>query len=258
MTTCSSWSFVNSSNLPSSVLSEISSQPETPPSTPSMTPIIMTPRREQYLSSSFSLDNHRRALFPKPVIVYPSHVLKAPILPEPFENQQPWINPKKDRLATDKYITERSMIIAQLRRLREEAEEALASRNLVEFHILQQAGHLGLRYALLDPQNAVDLAKATFDTLSADEKLAQVKLWEAEHEISLLRDQLEIAQSWVEEARRQFGHILLALDDHRISVLPSHVDLNDNGPCPRLHAWKGLETPSDVRRTDVGSTAEKP
>lgn len=123
--------------------------------------------------------------------------------------------------------------MARTRRLRNAAEETKAIKNLQEIRVLRRSRYFSTAARIgtvarismgingYDPQTAADLAKAALDSFKADERLTSMKIMELEEELMTLKDDLEIAQVRVEEATRQFGEVLVTLDEYQICVDPA-------------------------------------
>lgn len=98
------------------------------------------------------------------------------------------------------------------------AEERYALSALQEVHVLMDASEGGAEHTSLNPQAAVDLAKAAHDSLLAEETLAHLKVAECEAKLQLLRDDAEAASARSLEANFQVGKILAILDAAHIRV----------------------------------------
>ncbi|KDR77447.1 hypothetical protein GALMADRAFT_138560 [Galerina marginata CBS 339.88] len=94
-------------------------------------------------------------------------------------------------LDVEVYMTERSLSLARAKRQRNDAEEALAIKRLHELEIVQEAASVGKEVTSLNPNLAIELARATKETLEAEEALIRHKLFEQKTRLATLEDELE-------------------------------------------------------------------
>ncbi|KAF8957388.1 hypothetical protein BDZ97DRAFT_1924641 [Flammula alnicola] len=122
--------------------------------------------------------------------IHPSGLIKSPIVNKLMRRKLTSSDPNQDRLAAEEYKAKRLISLARARRLRVAAEERHGLSELQEFRVLINAAKEGAEFTSLDPQTAIDLARAARDTLAAEEKLEQLKVAECEEQLAILRDSL--------------------------------------------------------------------
>ncbi len=129
------------------------------------------------------------------------------------------------RLVSEEYQIRRRRDFKQLSRKRLLAEEVQGEKEHAEIVLLMRAADKGLSYTELDPQDALLLARAARDVVSAESRSADLRVKECELLLETLKDAAEQARTTWSEANDQVGTIL-AFFSHR----GIRVDL----PYPRL------------------------
>ena len=76
----------------------------------------------------------------------------------------------------------------------------------------------GFNWTALEPQLALALARATRDTLMAEEKAAKLRVHECENLLETLKDSVDDAQVRLEDANHQVGTIISFLDEYGVDV----------------------------------------
>ena len=98
------------------------------------------------------------------------------------------------------------------------AEEDQCQEQAKELKILMLASQKGLNWGALDPQLALALARATRDTLMAEEETAKLKIVECENLLATLKDTLDDACARVEDAHQQIASIISFFDQQGIQI----------------------------------------
>ena len=88
------------------------------------------------------------------------------------------------------------------------AEEDQCQEQAKELKILMLASQKGLNWGALDSQLALALAWATCDMLMAEEETVKLKIVECKNLLATLKDTLDDACAWVEDAHQQIASIL--------------------------------------------------
>ena len=100
------------------------------------------------------------------------------------------------------------------------SEEEHLKKQHQELQTLLYAEEQGSGCEALDPQVALALARATRDTLMAEEEAGKLRILECEHLLETLKYAADDAHAHVEDANYQIGQILSIFDHQEI-----HVDI---------------------------------
>jgi hypothetical protein len=121
-------------------------------------------------------------------------------------------------LAAEEFKTERLRLLHQSSRFRATAEEDQCREQARELKVLVLAAQQGLNWTALDPQLALELARAARDTLMAEEETAKLRVDECESLLATLKDSVDDAHARVEEAHHQIASILTFFDKQGIPL----------------------------------------
>ncbi|KDR67465.1 hypothetical protein GALMADRAFT_147018 [Galerina marginata CBS 339.88] len=157
--------------------------------------------------------------------VHPTVSIKSPLTARLGFNNPPSKLAKVDRLQVQKLQAEHHFAIARTGRLQQAAVERQALSQLQELQVLINAAEAGATHASLEAQDAINLAKATRDSLAAEEECVKLELELCEARLTALRDEAEIAKTRVLEANFQIGHLLSQINLQRQQPLcpPSNL-----------------------------------
>jgi hypothetical protein len=122
------------------------------------------------------------------------------------------------RLAAEEFKTQRLRLLHQSSRFRATAEEDQCREQERELKVLVLAAQKGLNWTALDPQLALELARAARDTLMAEEETAKLRVDECESLLATLKDSVDDAHARVEEAHHQIASILTFFDKQGIPI----------------------------------------
>jgi len=132
---------------------------------------------------------------------------------------------KKIRLASEEYQIQQRRDFKQLSRKRLSAEEIQVEKEHAEIVLLMHAADKGLSYMALGPQDALLLARAARDVVSAESRSADLRVKECELLLETLKDAAEQARTTWSEANDQVGTILAFF---------GHQDIRVDLPYPQL------------------------
>jgi len=125
------------------------------------------------------------------------------------------------RLVAEQYRANQRATIAKAKRLKSAAEEKVAAQELYETSMLLEAVQRGDDFTSLDPQTAINIARAARDTLIAEEHLAVSRVQECEAILTGLRDAVEEVHARVEDANLQVGRLLNIMNSQGIHITTS-------------------------------------
>lgn len=87
-----------------------------------------------------------------------------------------------------------------------------------EYTILDFATLKGQHWSAIEPQFALTLARATRNTLVAEEEVVKLRVAECHHQLETLQDELDEIQARLKEARLQVGGVMEFLEEENIHI----------------------------------------
>ncbi len=148
---------------------------------------------------------------------------------------------KRIRLASEECQIRRRRDFKQLSRKRLLAEEVQEEKEHAEIVLLMRAADKGLSYMALDPQDALLLARAARDVVSAESRSADLRVEECELLLETLKGAAEQARTTWSEANNQvdtilalFGHQGIRIDLPYPRLVPPVCYTPDLDSCPSL------------------------
>lgn len=134
------------------------------------------------------------------------------------------------RLVADEYRKWRHIQVINARRLRVENERRHAAWQFHESSIVLDAARKGSYYISLEPQTAIDVARAAREILLSEEHLLLAVIREREEELIDLRDALEEVHARVGDADRQVGVLSSVFERLGIPIELSKGPMPYTGP----------------------------
>ncbi|PPQ96427.1 hypothetical protein CVT26_005106 [Gymnopilus dilepis] len=155
-----------------------------------------------------------------PIQLFPSGMFSTASFPELVVSQghSNLVNVKRDHISAELFQLQKSLDVAHTKTLRNKAYKVKVEKQLHEMKAYQEASRPNMiGFSFVNPSSAAQIAKATVETLEADETLTRLRIEELKLELSLLEDALDAAKRKVTEAHRQYGEVLVALRGGRPS-----------------------------------------
>lgn len=125
------------------------------------------------------------------------------------------------RLVAEQYRANQRTTLARAKRIKLAAEEKAAAQELFETTMLLEAAQRGDDFTSLDPNTAINVARAARDTLIAEEHLAISRVQECEVVLTSLRDAVDEVHARVEDANLQVGKLLNIMNAQGIHIAAS-------------------------------------
>ena len=125
------------------------------------------------------------------------------------------------RLVAEQYRVHQRKMLIKAKQLKLAAEERAAAQELLETKMLLEAAQHGDDFTSLDPQTAINVARAARNTLLAEEHLAVSRVQECEAVLTGLRDAVDEVHARVEDANLQVGRLLNIMNEQGIRLATS-------------------------------------
>ena len=122
------------------------------------------------------------------------------------------------RLVAEQYRVNQRTTIIKAKQLKLAAEERAAAQELLETKMLLEAAQRGDDFTSLDPEMAINVARAARNTLLAEEHLALSRVEECEAILTSLRDAVDEVRTRVEDANLQVGRLLNIMNNEGIHI----------------------------------------
>lgn len=155
---------------------------------------------------------------------------------------------KKFRLVSQECQIRRRCKLKQLSRRHHAAEETEEEKEHAEVTLLIQVANTGLTNAILDPQNALLLARAARDVVLAEYQTAYIHIKECELRLETLRDAAEQACATWYDANDQVRTVLSLCDREGIPIdldPPCDPPLSDLDPMPLFPSLHPTDSDTD-------------
>ena len=125
------------------------------------------------------------------------------------------------QLVAEQYRINQQTTIAKAKQLKLAAEEKAAAQELLETTVLLEAAKGGNDFTSLDPETAISIARAAWDTLLVEEHLAVSRVQECEVILTSLQDAVDEVCARLEDANLQVGRLLNIINENRIHISTS-------------------------------------